>query len=75
MINALTSKVRFKLLRKLNVYEDDTLYPVTKPPNHFQFIFRNVDGRFSLISAYDEEILNLSLQNLSIQMNKHMQIA
>ena len=75
MINALTSKVRFKLLRKLNVYEDDTLYSNTKPPVHSQFKSRDVDGIFSLIGASDEEISSLSLQNLSIQMNKHMQIS
>ena len=71
MINALTSKVRFKLLRKLNVYQDDTLYPNSKLAVHFQFISRDVDGIFSLIGAFDEEISNLSHQNLIIQMNKH----
>ena len=30
MKKALTSKVRFKLLRKLNIYEDKILYPVNK---------------------------------------------
>ena len=75
MINALTSKVRFKLLQKLNVYEDDTLYPNTKLAVHSQFISREANGRFSLTCASDEEISSLSLQNLSIQMNKHMQIS